>query len=66
MTIIKNLELNRLKYKSNIEFENVSIAYGNRLILDNINFKVNQNTIHGMLGPNGAGKAQYQFNYWIN
>ena len=40
-----------------IEFKNVSIAYGSRLILDNINFKVNKNSIHGMLGPNGAGKS---------
>ena len=40
-----------------IEFNNVSLAYGNRLILDNINFKINEGQIFGMLGPNGVGKS---------
>ena len=40
-----------------IEFENISLAYGNRLILDNINFKINEGQIFGMLGPNGVGKS---------
>ena len=58
MAIIKKFRIKSFKNTNAIiEFENVSIAYGNRLILDNINFKVNQNTIHGMLGPNGAGKS---------
>ena len=58
MAIIKKFRIKSFKNTNSIiEFENVSIAYGNRLILDNINFKVNQNTIHGMLGPNGAGKS---------
>ena len=58
MAIIKKFIIKSFKNTNAIiEFENVSIAYGNRLILDNINFKVNQNTIHGMLGPNGAGKS---------
>ena len=33
------------------------MAYGNRLILDNINFKINEGQIFGMLGPNGVGKS---------
>ena len=40
-----------------IEFENISLSYGNRLILDNINFKINEGQIFGMLGPNGVGKS---------
>ncbi|MDA8783541.1 ATP-binding cassette domain-containing protein, partial [Candidatus Pelagibacter bacterium] len=32
-------------------------AYGNRLILDNIKFKINEGQIFGMLGPNGVGKS---------
>ena len=35
------------------------LSYGNRLILDNINFKINKGQIFGMLGPNGVGKSQY-------
>ena len=40
-----------------ISFENISLSYGNRLILDNINFKINEGEIFGMLGPNGVGKS---------
>ena len=40
-----------------IEFENISLSYGDRLILDNINFKINHSEIFGMLGPNGVGKS---------
>ena len=35
----------------------MSLSYGNRLILDNINFKINEGEIFGMLGPNGVGKS---------
>ena len=35
----------------------IYLSYGNRLILDNINFKINQGEIFGMLGPNGVGKS---------
>ena len=40
-----------------IEFENISLSYGNRLILDNISFTINEGQIFGMLGPNGVGKS---------
>jgi len=33
------------------------LAYGNRLILDKINFSINEGQIFGMLGPNGVGKS---------
>ena len=58
MSIIKKFRIKSFKnINTVIEFENVSLSYGNRLILDNINFKINKNSIHGMLGPNGAGKS---------
>ena len=58
MAIIKKFRIKSFKkLETIIEFENVSLSYGNRLILDNINFKINKNSIHGMLGPNGAGKS---------
>ena len=40
-----------------ISFENIYLSYGNRLILDNINFKIHEGEIFGMLGPNGVGKS---------
>ncbi len=58
MAIIKKFRIKSFKnINSVIEFENVSLAYGNRLILDNINFKINEGQIFGMLGPNGVGKS---------
>ena len=45
------------KINSIIEFENITLSYENRLILDNINFKINESEIFGMLGPNGVGKS---------
>ena len=58
MAIIKKFRITSFKnINSIIEFENVSLAYGNRLILDNINFRINESQIFGMLGPNGVGKS---------
>ena len=58
MAIIKKFRIKSFKNTNSIiEFENVSLAYGNRLILDNINFKINEGQIFGMLGPNGVGKS---------
>ena len=58
MAVIKKFRIKSFKkIKSIIEFENISLAYGNRLILDNISFKINEGQIFGMLGPNGVGKS---------
>ena len=58
MGIIKKFRIKSFKNLNPvIEFENVSLSYGGRLILDNINFKINQGQIFGMLGPNGVGKS---------
>ena len=58
MAVIKKFRIKSFKnINSIIEFKNVSLAYGNRLILDNINFEINEGQIFGMLGPNGVGKS---------
>ena len=58
MAIIKKFRIKSFKnYNSIIEFKDVSLSYGNRLILDNINFNINEGQIFGMLGPNGVGKS---------
>jgi len=40
-----------------IEFDNVSKAYGDRLLIDGLSFKVPAGAIVGIIGPNGAGKS---------
>jgi len=58
MAIIKPFRIKSFKnINSIIEFENISLSYGNRLILDNISFQINEGQIFGMLGPNGVGKS---------
>ncbi len=40
-----------------IEAENLRKAYGNRLLIDDLNFKLPPGGIVGVIGPNGAGKT---------
>ena len=58
MATIKNFRIKSFKQnKRLIELKNISLSFGNRQILDNISFGINQGEILGMLGPNGVGKS---------
>ncbi len=40
-----------------IEVDNLSKSFGDKLLIDNLNFKLPQGGIVGIIGPNGAGKS---------
>ena len=58
MAIIKKFRIKSFKKAEPIiSLENISLSFGNRKILENVNFKINHGEILGMLGPNGVGKS---------
>tara|TARA_B100000787_G_scaffold90184_1_gene66647 strand:+ start:1440 stop:2216 length:777 start_codon:yes stop_codon:yes gene_type:complete len=58
MGIIKKFRIKSFKKKKSlIKLEKISLSFGSRKILDNINFSINEGQILGMLGPNGVGKS---------
>ena len=58
MAIIKKFRIKSFKnQKEVIKLENISLSYGKRKILDNINISISSGEILGLLGPNGVGKS---------
>jgi ATP-binding cassette subfamily B protein len=54
---IKEPESPQEPENSTIEFRNVSFAYEQKTVLNNISFRAQENTITALVGPSGAGKT---------
>ena len=58
MAVIKKFRIKSFKkQKPIVSLKKISLSFGKRQILDNINFDANQGQILGLLGPNGVGKS---------
>ena len=40
-----------------IEVKNISKAYGNKKVVDNVSLNIQEGKITSFIGPNGAGKS---------
>ena len=58
MAIIKKFRIKSFKKNAPIiRLDKVSLSFGKRKILDNINLSINKSQSVGLLGPNGVGKS---------
>ncbi len=58
MSIIKKFRIKTFKKElSVLKLEKISLKFERKIILDDLNLKLNQGQILGLLGPNGAGKS---------
>ena len=58
MGIIKKFRIkNFKKEKELLRLEKISVYFGKRKILEDLNLNLNQGEILGLLGPNGVGKS---------
>ena len=57
-SLIKKFRIKSFKdEKPIIELKNLTISYGNRQIVEQLNLSIQKSEICGLLGPNGAGKS---------
>ena len=58
MSNIKKFRIKSFKEKKSVlRHEKISLKFGRKIILDNLNLKLNNGQILGLLGPNGVGKS---------
>ena len=58
MSNIKKFRIKSFKKKNAIlKLDKISLKFGRKIILDNLNLQLNNGQILGLLGPNGVGKS---------
>ena len=51
--------------KPMLEWHDLTVAYGRRPVLWNVDFEIPKPCLFGIIGPNGAGKARCSRQVWI-
>lgn len=57
ISVIKEPENEKIPSGHGIEFKNVSFGYGEKKVLNDISFKVDEGEVAALVGPSGAGKT---------
>ena len=58
MGIVKKFRIKKFKQEEELlKLQKVSVFFGKRKILEDLNLKLNKGEILGLLGPNGVGKS---------
>ena len=57
--IFQNITIAILKmiYLGDITCQNINYSYGKKIIFENLNLKINKNSIFGISGESGSGKS---------
>ena len=59
MAIIKKFRIKNFKQENELlKLEKISVSFGKRKILENLNLNLNEGEILGLLGPYGVGKSK--------
>ncbi|SEN42087.1 molybdate transport system ATP-binding protein [Mucilaginibacter gossypiicola] len=57
LSALLNIDKNPATYNVIVKMDEVHIKYGDKVILDNVNWQINPGEHWALLGPNGAGKS---------
>lgn len=57
LSALLNIDKNPISYNHIVKMDNVHIQYGDKVVLDKVNWQINQGERWALLGPNGAGKS---------
>jgi molybdate transport system ATP-binding protein len=57
LSALLNINKNPAAYELIVKMDNVHIQYGDKVVLNNINWQINPGERWALLGPNGAGKS---------
>ena len=55
--ITEEKKIQKILFKDKIKFKNISFSYGDKKILEDLNFEIRKNTLTAITGKSGSGKS---------